>query len=150
MLTGFETISVTSVWRGESVPDLLPLGFEFWWRGQKFRHKPGGCSDGLSSPQFTHLDPDIDSRDWAYPPAVAHDGGYHDAIEMQNQFGEWVKFTFTKDECDTLFKELMDSIATDDKQRAEALAFYEAVHLFGQTAFNQGRSWLGTTGGTAP
>jgi len=140
MFTGFFIGNVTSVWRGEDVPDLLPYGFEFWWRSQPYRHRPGGYSDGLSSPQFLRAAPDLDSRDWAYPAAVCHDGGYHDALELQLLDGSWQKITLTKDECDQMFKDLLDTLALTEKQKLEASAFYEAVHLLGQAAFNEGRN----------
>lgn len=153
MQTGFDNINVKSIWRGEDIPDLLPDGFTFWWRGHQYRHRPGGFSDGLSSPQFLHIGADTDSRDWAYPAAVAHDGGYHDSLDVwrperviedanensQTIPGFWEPFTLAKDECDQMFKELMDSIAVNDRQRMEAIAFYEAVRIFGQAAFNAGR-----------
>lgn len=144
MTTGFESVQVTSIWRGEDVPDLLPIGFEFFWRGQKYRHKPGGYSDGLSSPQFLHIASDIDSRDWAYPAANCHDGGYHNDLEIWTDVGHgifaWRAVTLCKDDCDAMFKELMESIAVNEKQRLEAIAFYEAVHLAGQKAFDEGRA----------
>ncbi len=145
MQTGFDNTDVVSVWRGESAPDLLPNGFACWWRGHQWRHAPGGFSDGLSSPQFIRLDPDVDSRCWAYPAAVMHDGGYHDDLEILRPEGNWEKFTLSKDECDQLFKELMDSMATTEDQRRETIVFYEAVHLFGVEAFNAGRSATGAT-----
>lgn len=140
MQTGFETTKVITEWQGEELPDLLPNGFEFWWRGRKFRHKPGGFTDGMSSPQFLHVWKSTAARGWAFPAAVPHDGGYHDALEMLSRYGEWVKFSPTKDDCDAIFKELMETIADTTQKQFELLAFYEAVHLCGQAAFDEGRA----------
>ena len=142
MQTGFDNTNVLSLWLGEDVPDLLPNGFEFWWRNHRYRHAPGGHTDGLSSPQFLHLDKDVDSRDWAYPAAVCHDGGYHNDLEILRNDNSWESFTLTKDECDSMFKELMDTLAVTAAQKAQAIIFYEAVHLFGGPAFSAGRNGI--------
>lgn len=55
--------------------------------------------------------------------------------------GFWKRITLTKDDCDQMFYDLLVVLAAgNEKKLIEARAFYEAVHLFGQTAFNQGRS----------
>ena len=139
MQTGFETTKVLTEWQGEELPDLLPAGFEFWWHGRRFRHRPGGYTDGMSSPQFLHVWKSSAPRGWAFPSAVAHDGGYHNALEMFTTSGDWVKITLTKDECDQMFKDLMETLADTTQKQIQLPAYYEAVHLCGQDAFNQGR-----------
>ena len=134
MQTGFEQVTVLTLWR-KGQPDLLPDGMEFWYRGHKFRHRPNGYTDGMSSPQFTHAFSCAEPRGWAFMPAVAHDGAYHGDVETfgVNPYGQqgWFPFSFTKDEADVMFKELLDAIATNDEERAQAIVFYEAVHLSG-------------------
>lgn len=138
MQTGFDSVKVLTEWQGEDLPDLLPSGFEFWWRGRKYRHRPGGYTDGMSSPQFLHLTKSTSARGWAFPPAVAHDGGYHNGIELLNKDGVWVHINLMKEDCDAIFKELMESIADTTQKQVELLAFYEAVHLCGQAAYDLG------------
>ena len=139
MNTGFDTTKILTEWQGGDLPDLLPAGFEFWWNGRKYRHRPGGYTDGMSSPQFSHLIKLCAPRGWAFPAAVAHDGGYHDAIERQNALQSWVPITFTKDECDQLFHDLLETLADTVEKQALILPFYEAVRLAGQPAFNEAR-----------
>lgn len=120
-------------------PGTLPEGFEFFWGGYQLRHKPGGYTDGMSSPQFTHVLSAADPYGWALPAAVPHDGGYHDDIEKWTVDG-WKKITLTKPECDQMFFDLLNLIAAGDVQKQSlAKLFYEAVHIGGLAAFNQGR-----------
>lgn len=119
---------------------LLPEGFEFFWKGYQLRHKPGGYTDGMSSPQFTHVFSAADPYGWALPAAVPHDGGYHDDLEKWTVDG-WKKITLTKNECDEMFYDLLVLLAAGDVGKLiEAKAFYEAVHLGGQAAFDAGRA----------
>jgi len=122
-----------------NAPNLLPEGFEFYWRGKSLRHKPNGYTDGMSSPQFTHIISGVEPYGWALPAAVAHDGGYHDDLEVFEN-GEWKPFAITKQECDEMFYELLLILAAGEGVKVvQAMAFYEAVHLGGQSAFDQGR-----------
>lgn len=119
---------------------ILPEGFEFYWGGYHLRHKPGGYTDGMSSPQFTHVLSAADPYGWALPAAVPHDGGYHDDLEKWTVDG-WQKITLEKFECDQMFFDLLNLLAAGDQQKQSlAKLFYEAVHLGGQEAFNQGRA----------
>lgn len=138
MQIGFDTLDVPLIHRpGQDC--LLPEGFAFWYRGHQFRHRPGGHTDGMSSPQFTHLFDMAEPYGWALPAAVPHDGVYHDAIEQLTPSG-WVPFDFGKEAGDVLFKELLDVLAGPDTEKQRlALVFYEAVRLAGQEAFNMGR-----------
>lgn len=145
---GFETLAISSIWQGAGRPDLLPAngcGFEFWWRSHKYRHRPGGHTDFLSSPQFAQIFPFAERRGWGAPAAVPHDGVYHDDIEIwiQPQDGtpaHWQAIDLGKDNGDQLFHDLLVVLADGNEARLmEARAFYEAVHLGGQTAFDEGR-----------
>lgn len=143
--TGFDTIEIESIWQGEGKPDLLPNGFEFHWRGHKYRHRPGGYTDYLSSPQFAQIFKCAERRGWGAPAAVPHDGVYHNAIEIWIQLkdgtaGHWQAIDLGKDMGDQMFYDLLVVLAAGNEARMiEARAFYEAVHLGGQAAFNQGR-----------
>jgi len=142
METGFDTTDVLLLHRSGQAC-VLPEGFACRYRGHQFRHRPGGVTDGMSSPQFTHAVAGLEAYGWALPAAVIHDGGYHDELEIQAA-GDWRPFTFSKDECDQLLKELLDVLAGEDKARQDlALVIYEAVHLFGQPAFDAGRAAKG-------
>ena len=137
-MTGFPTNQVTTIWRGADMPDLLPEGLEFTWRGGRFRHRPGGYTDGMSSPQFVQCLPMIEARGWAMLPAVAHDGGYHRAIEIYSD-GEWKPFVLSKDDCDAMFYDLLLCVAGDDfHKRHLAKVFFDAVHFFGRSAYDAG------------
>lgn len=139
MNIGFDTTAVLMLHRpGQAC--LLPAGFTFWYRSHLFRHKPGGYSDGMSSPQYTHVFESADPYGWALPAAVAHDGVYHNAIEQCIGQGGWIPIDFGKDNGDQLFHDLLVVLANGNEARLmEARAFYEAVHLGGQTAFDEGR-----------
>jgi hypothetical protein len=90
-----------------------------------------GGSDGASAPSvlaslgFTHY-----GRWWC--AAVGHDLLYRDVAT--DQFGQ--KLRLPKDDCDLLFKEMMIATKVPDEKVAE---LYEAVHLFGQSAFDEDR-----------
>lgn len=117
----------------------LPTGYVFLWRGRMLRHRPGGYTDGMSSPQFTHVLKDANPWGWAARAAVAHDGCYHRALDESHDNGlTWLPISMSKDDGDTMFKELMDAIATSDSDRNEAILFYESVHIAGQAAFDAG------------
>lgn len=119
--------------------NLLPEGFEFYWNGFHLRHKPNGYTDGMSSPQFTHVFTAADPYGWALPAAVPHDGGYHDDLEKWTVDG-WQPITLTKAECDQMFYDLLQLLAAGNEAKLiESRAFYEAVHLGGLAAFNEGR-----------
>lgn len=92
----------------------------------------------MSSPQFTHALKDADPYGWALPAAIPHDAGYHDSLEILKD-GVWVKFTLPKEMCDLMFKELLEVLAETPEHRAEILPFYEAVHLGGQSSFDEAR-----------
>ena len=137
-LTALPSLDVLILHQPESV-GTLPEGFEFYWKGYHLRHKPNGYTDGMSSPQFTHLFSLAEPYGWALPAAVPHDGGYHDDLEKLTPDG-WQKITLTKEECDQMFYDLLILLAAGNFEKQElAKVFYEAVHLGGQTAFNQGR-----------
>jgi len=120
--------------------NVLPEGFEFFWHGRQLRHKPGGYTDGMSSPQFTHVFKFTDPYGWALPAAVAHDGGYHDALDEWTVDG-WRAVSMTKDDCDQMFYDLLILLAAGDvTHHLEAMAFYECVRLGGLAAYNQGHA----------
>lgn len=137
-LTGFLSENVALTWRLNK-DFLLPEGLPFRWRGHLFRHKPGGHTDFLSSPKFLQAVTDANSdRTWAAREAAAHDGGYHDDIEIFED-GQWKPFPMSKDDSDTMFRDLLEVGAKTEKQKLEAIAFYEAVAKFGQSAFDSDR-----------
>jgi hypothetical protein len=142
-MTPLNAIPVTDVLilhRSGGRPPGLPEGFEFYWGGYQLRHQPGGYTDGMSSPQFTHVLSAAEPYGWALPAAVAHDGGYHDDLEKWTVDG-WKKITLTKAECDQMFYDLLLLLAAGNlPQQSLAKLFYEAVHLGGQAAFNEGRA----------
>jgi len=140
MNCGFPSNKVVTVWQGPDLPDLLPDGFEFRWRGHTFRHRPGGYTDGMSSPAITHAFPDISPRCWAFPGAIAHDGGYHDDLEVATNDGEWRRFSLTKEESDQMLHDLLLTLADTPQKVILAGLIYQAVHLGGQPSFDAGRS----------
>jgi hypothetical protein len=137
-LTAIQNLDVLILHRHQA-DNVLPDGFEFFWQGYQLRHKPGGYTDGMSSPQFTHMITTAAPYGWALPAAVAHDGGYHDDLELYTVDG-WKPFRITKDECDQMFYDLLLLLAAGDSRKVmAAMAFYEAVRFGGLSAFNQGR-----------
>lgn len=138
MQTGFDTTDVLLLHR-QGLDSLLPDGFGFWWRGRHYRHKPAGHTDGMSSPQFTHVVNVAEPYGWALPASVPHDGGYHGDLELEVNPGEWHPVEFTKDECDQCFNDLLGVLANGNEEKiCLARAFYEAVHLFGQSSYDAG------------
>jgi hypothetical protein len=141
MFTGIPTRTVATVWR-ENQDDLLPDGMEFWWRGERYRHRPGGHTDGMSDPRIFRNLPDLDPRGVFFREAVAHDGGYHRALEkfiQSDSGGDWYPVNLSKDDCDIMFHELALARAGNDiKLHAIANLIYESVHLFGQSAYDAG------------
>ena len=144
--TGPISETVALRWR-PGAPFLVLEGVEAMWRGHRVRHRPGGYTDGLSSPQFTHALPDAEPFGWATVPAVLHDAGYHDDLEAFHAYpeggllaGAWRKFTLSKSDCDQMFLELLQSIATTTQHQLEADMFWLAVSRGGQPAFDAGRA----------
>lgn len=104
--------------------------------GRTYLIPRGATTDGTSTP------PEI----WfSLPPfgdywlaAVLHDCGYQNTLLMVNEEGTAeVKAALTRDQCDDLFKEAMESLGvpawTVDK-------IYFGVHEFGWRAFKEDRS----------
>ena len=89
---------------------------------------------------------------WALPAAVSHDGGYHGHLEIWHEQrlieavdssehtidGYWDVFDLSKDDCDVLLKELLDTIADTLEKKDAILIIFEAVHLAGQAAWDAG------------
>lgn len=120
-------------------PSLLLDYCEWWWKGRRFRHKKGGYTDGMSSPQFLHAIRGAEDYGWNLFAAQAHDGGYHDDLE-ECVNGVWVKVTLKKSECDSMFYDLCLLIAAGNSKRvALSMVFYQAVHLGGLQSFNEAR-----------
>lgn len=138
MTTGFPSTNVLLLQRsGQDC--LLPDGFVWNWRGGTFRHKPGGHTDGMSSPQFLHFFHALEPYGWALPAAIAHDAAYHgDMEQLCNEF--WKPFPITKDEADLMLLELLEAIAKNDFQRGEAKGIFGAVQMFGHEAWTKGHA----------
>lgn len=125
-------------------------GFVYPWRDHVFRHRPGGYTDGMSDQKIAHvldfmpaaakLSALMDPWGWAAPAAVPHDGGYHGAIDIWTG-AAWQPFRMGQDDCDTMFKDLLDVQAGDDPDKqALVIPLYEAVHLFGREAYVVGQA----------
>ena len=147
-LTGFDSLRIPLEWNlpgiGESVRfNNYATPFEYWWRGHKYR--VATYTDGMSDPKWLHIFADGDPFGWAFPAALPHDGGYHDDLEIWIQpkdgtAGHWEHFNCDKATCDQMLFELLCVLAAgNEKRMVEARAIYEAVHLGGLAAFNQGR-----------
>ena len=152
---GFPSLLIPLVWCPEETAlfNVAGEGFPFWWRGHLFRHRPGGYTDGMSDPRFLHILSDADPFGWAFPGALPHDGGYHDDLEiwiqpnplasadpLQHPGGYWQKFQCDKATCDQIIFDLLVVLARGLEVKVmEARAIYEAVHLGGLEAYNQGR-----------
>jgi hypothetical protein len=119
---------------------MLPDGYPVLWRGRMLRHRPRGYTDGMSDPKAVQfLNSSLNPFGWAMRAAVPHDGGYHRALDESFDNGRtWLPITLSKDDCDLMFKEILDAIATTDAERAEAILFYNAVKYGGQAAFDEG------------
>jgi hypothetical protein len=67
-----------------------------------------------------------------------HDACYRDQLEVWDDqgMGGWKAYSPTKEESDLLFKEAMECQGVEALQRS---IFYEAVVVFGKTAFRQDR-----------
>lgn len=75
-----------------------------------------------------------------WPAALFHDGGYRDKLQTLAS-GDWLngayqKITLTKDQCDNLLLEIMLWLEVDS---VKTQAIFDAVHLFGQVAFDSDR-----------
>ena len=93
----------------------------------------------MSDPKLLQLLSDGNPWGWVARAAVAHDGGYHRALdESFNNGGSWMPISMDKDDCDLMLKELLDVIAIDDRERNEAILIYEAVKFGGQPAYDAG------------
>lgn len=108
---------------------LEPLPFR--WRGRLLRSRTGATTDGLSGPKF--LKCDLQSGN-SYFPAVGHDGFYRGDIQESFDEGKtWHQARFERAAADTaLFDLCRDNLVPD----LEAKAIYEAVHEFGQAAWD--------------
>ena len=136
-LTAIPVLEIALIHRFDQPCLIASPTFEWWWNGRHFRLASDTYTDGLSSPQFTHSL--AEPYGWGLLAAVPHDAGYHDSIE-ECVNGQWVHVTLTKDECDRMFYDLLLVLAAGKAARVmQAMAFYEAVHLGGLEAFNQGR-----------
>ena len=118
---------------------MLPTGYQFLWRGRLLRHRPRGFTDGMSDPRFLQLLEDGNPWGWTARATIPHDGCYHRALDESFDNGvAWQAITMSKEDGDLMLKELLDAIAINDRQRAEAVMIYEAVKFGGQAAFDAG------------
>jgi len=155
-LTGFESLVIRLEWNpaaaiGDARFNNYATPFEFWFRGHKYR--VATYTDGMSDPKWLRIFDDADPFGWAFPGALPHDGAYHDHLEiwiqpnpaasadtLQHPGGYWQKFNCDKSTGDQMLHELLVVLADGNEKRLiEARAIYEAVHLGGLAAFNQGR-----------
>ncbi|MDE2100126.1 MAG: hypothetical protein KGL39_22920 [Patescibacteria group bacterium] len=137
MQIGFDHDGVMLVHRDQA-NCLMPAWHTWWWRGHLWRYR--GETDGMSSPKWTHALKGMESYGWALRPAVAHDGGYKDGLEIWRPTG-FEPMTLSKDDCDVMLHDLLLCLAGADTERQrQALVIYEAVHLFGQTSFAEDRA----------
>jgi|SRR5665213_4466619 len=112
---------------------LAPL--EFMWHSRTLRVRTGAATDGLSSPKFVKCD--LQSTN-SFFPAVAHDGFYRGYIDESFDNGltwtPWKLEQYVKADADcALFDLCEDNFVPVD----EALLIFEAVHEFGQHAWDQ-------------
>lgn len=144
MEIGFDTTDVLLLHR-IGKPCLLPGdGFSWWWKTHHFRYRSNeqreAYSDGLSSPQFTHCSELLEPYGDFLPAAVAHDGGYHDGVEIETPEG-WKPFHLSKDDCDRMLYDLTLVLAGGDEEKQKvALLIYEAVHLGGKSSYDEGHA----------
>ena len=111
---------------------LDPLGF--MWRGRTLRVRAGASTDGLSSPKFVKCD--LQSTN-SFFPAVAHDGFYRGYIDESLDGGvtwtPWTLAQYVKADADIALFELCEDNFVPPY---EAQAIYQAVHEFGQSAWD--------------
>lgn len=140
-MTGIVDIFINLQWQ-PNLPAgtfMLPEGYRFLWRGRMLRHRPRGYTDGMSDPKLLQLLSDGNPFGWVAQAAVAHDGCYHRALdESFNNGVSWLQITMSKEDGDMMLKELMDSVATTERQRSEAVLIYDAVKYGGQKAYDEG------------
>jgi hypothetical protein len=112
---------------------LAPL--EFMWHTRMLRVRVGASTDGLSSPKFVKCD--LQSTN-SFFPAVAHDGFYRGYIDESFDGGvtwkPWTLEQYVKADADCALAELCEDNFVPPY---EATAIYQAVHEFGQSAWDQ-------------
>lgn len=99
--------------------------------GRLLRGRTGATTDGLSGPKWIKARIQDDNT---FKPACIHDFGYHWQLEESFDAGmNWQRIRPTKDEVDAILFEL----CLDNNVPAwECKAIYEAVHEFGQKAWD--------------
>ena len=97
--------------------------------GQLYRAPVGGTTDGFSVPRCLQNIIPATGGDWF--SAVLHDSAYRGQLQVCN--GVWVKAITSKDRCDRLLLEAMESQGVGLMR----YVIYFAVRLFGWAAFKK-------------
>jgi|GEM_PF-4682673 len=121
-------VSTLDGWSDFTLLEPLPLKTR---AGRLLRSRVGAGTDGLSGPKFIKCD--LQSGN-SFFPAVTHDGAYRGDLEESLDDGAtWFPVQFTKAEADDLLRELCEDNFVPPW---EAMAIYDAVAKFGQSAWD--------------
>ena len=121
-------VSTLDGWSDFVLMQPLPLRTR---SGRLLRGRVGATTDGLSGPKFIKLKLQTTNSFFC---TVTHDNGYRGDLEESFDEGQtWQRATLTKDEVDALLLELLEDNFVEPW---EAKAIYEAVHEFGQKAWD--------------
>ena len=107
--------------------------------GRVYRVRPGATTDGPSVPQAAESLLSRTGPQWLC--GVLHDAAYREALEVQEADGGWSPANLTKAEADSLFRE---ALLAQGLSVEKADIFYEAVHVFGEGAFEEDRKQTAT------
>lgn len=103
--------------------------------GITYRIPRGAATDGASTPAIVWSKIPPTGTYWL--AAVLHDAAYQNTLEVVNVDGTVQKAALDKEACDNLLKEAMESTGVE---QATVEIIYEAVRLFGSSAFKEDRS----------
>lgn len=150
---GFVSDEVPLTWRKGKVM-ALPDGMEFYWRGMRLRHRPGGYTDGTSFPCIAKVIPDADPYGWTFQCGVSHDASYHEALERWSserveipgpagpeEFDKgWVPFHLEQEQADEMIRDLLLVTADTTERQLQVEPIYLALKEFGAKAYREGHT----------
>ena len=139
---GFPSDTVNLQWR-KGRDFLLPDGMEFYWRGMRLRHKPGGHTDGTSFPAIVQVIPDADQTGWTLQCGIAHDAAYHRDLERWSEAEQaWKPFHLEQEQADEMIRDLLFATADTTERQLQVEPIYLALKKFGAKAYEEGAKRL--------
>lgn len=133
MQTGFESEPLkVSTFDGHN---FVGMDYFYWrWNGKRYRSIIGATSDLASTPQISWdmLPP----FGWYARAAWAHDAAYRANLEVQIEYGTWLRIQMPFADANQMLLDLMTSCQTSPFQDGDKFTIYQAVSKAGQKSFS--------------